>query len=1152
MSHDCGTVQTLAPSLQIGPDSGNPPTSANLWEKSLSHIPAPTGTRFVVLHFMNVSLPANNRLEVDLGYDTDVFRAASGTSFWTRPINVALVGGGTTVPIRYITDGSGSGGATLDRYGRGERLQSHGTVHNSITNCDPFLPAGWLEPVFPHGSGVTVPKYDPFWICNKTMPPVWENVRCAAASDVRRTVARSVGMIVTIHAADVSHPHESVSSCSVTLIDSDLVVLAGHCISNHPFEVPTSSVTFDYEVACDGSVLPTYNARFFKVIRLVKYRWSDGRDYAILQLRGTPPVPPIVMRNAFPAVGEAVFGVHHPNGAVKKVSPSATGSMPVTSTGDMIGVNLDVAGGSSGSGLFDTSGRIVGVLASGGACSLSYSSMRTMLNDPILIPDPPEQRAVMLVLDRSGSMSESAGDGKVKINEARDAAELFLSMLRASMGNQAGVVSFSSDATSPPESGLTSVTATSKQQMINLLPGILPGGRTSIGDGLAAARNQFAAGSLPRAILVLTDGMENEPQAIADVTGLGNIEITAIGFGTESNLDGPRLSDLAQTHGGFYKRAGSGLELRKFFALAFGDIFEAGALADPELHLPASRKQGPDIPFHVCGEEAITVVVGWDTVDAPLLLEVRTPTGQLVNFAAPGVDDDSGTTWRFARIPLPHAGERDGVWKARVVRRGRGGGEFPPPDVDVNYFINVIARGGPSLRPFSLPRRLYTGDVLHPKVILQFADETVPQGGKVALTLKRPATSVGTILSQHGLGPVRLVNGDTIPARQATLTAIEKHQGKPVTGYVEEIHTLTDSAEGSGTFMPAGLFGKRLDSVLVVEGNYTFHARAQFGVSCTGTREVQWSHHVSVGIDPKFTTVVTEPVGSGPGGDRVQVTFTPRDRFGNHLGPGSGDELTVTPLPGCVLVGGVKDLGDGRYGQEIDCDPEGDSPQGVVVTQPERDPIVLTPPDRERRLYRYSAKLLCGHQADACCSCASVVPGRYATAITVLNTTDREVPIIQRIVPTEFAGAISGRWPQTAPERAKGRIVLKPFTATTIDCCSVHHMLMSAPVTAALPITLGMVTIESPVPVNVTAAYTMVSTKGTSPALDVTTIEATEVRVRTPSPPLPPLPQSSTPARRPPPPRPQDVERKRPRNAEDEKSQQQQEHGHDRPNTAAN
>src|SRR5690242_17584529 len=146
MSHLCGLVLTT-PTLQIGPDTGETATSPNKWEKAFAYTPAPTDTKFIILHFMNVSLPANNRLEVELGYDKDVFTSADGNSFWTRPVNVALVG--STIIVRYITNGSGSGGATLDRYGRGESKAAVEPGHDSITNCNPFLINGWVEPVFP-------------------------------------------------------------------------------------------------------------------------------------------------------------------------------------------------------------------------------------------------------------------------------------------------------------------------------------------------------------------------------------------------------------------------------------------------------------------------------------------------------------------------------------------------------------------------------------------------------------------------------------------------------------------------------------------------------------------------------------------------------------------------------------------------------------------------------------------------------------------------------------------------------------------------------------------------------------------------------------------------------------------------------------------
>ena len=123
MSHLCGLVLPVTPALQIGPNSGDPATGANTWEKAFAFTPAPTDTKFIILHFMNVSLPSNNRLEVELGYDKDVFTSADGGSFWTRPINVGLVG--ATIKIRYIKNGSNSGGATLDRHkGSGSGFRS--------------------------------------------------------------------------------------------------------------------------------------------------------------------------------------------------------------------------------------------------------------------------------------------------------------------------------------------------------------------------------------------------------------------------------------------------------------------------------------------------------------------------------------------------------------------------------------------------------------------------------------------------------------------------------------------------------------------------------------------------------------------------------------------------------------------------------------------------------------------------------------------------------------------------------------------------------------------------------------------------------------------------------------------------------------------
>jgi hypothetical protein len=676
MSHITGTVQVPGTPTTIGPDTGSPPTAPDTWAVDFPHAPAPGGTKFVMLHFRNVTLPGANRIEVDLGYDTDVFTAADGGSFWTRPVNVHAFAGGT-VPVRYIASGAASGSAQIDRYGRGERHAGE-PGHPSFSNSDPFLP----DPAY------TEPTYDPFWFC--APPPDWENVRCIPSGDLRRQVARSVGMIVSIHPGHSPGEAESVSTCTVTLVDADKVISAGHC--HTPAEALTSSVIFEYETECDGSRPAGYAPRFHKVSAALQQRFDSGFDYSLLQMKTGPAgIAPVSLRPDLPVVGEQVFGIHHPNGAVKKMSLPHPGFATVTFSGTFdiqVPTTFHVSGGSSGSGLFDAAGRIDGVLSHGSPCSgsqLSYFPTATFLTQVAPSPPPAITRDVMLVIDRSGSMDEADGTGRRKIDAAKDAVSLFVQLVRSGTGNRAGLVSFSTNA-GPPAFAIAPVTDPNKNTLVGPPPfaggivgGLASGGATGIGSGLDAARAQFPMpGANPRAILLLTDGLQNRTPWIADVeASLAGIDVHAIGLGADSNLDGALLSTLASNHGGLYTRASGGLALLKFFSQAFGNIFEAGVLLDPESDLPAGA-DAPPVTFNVCGEERLTAIVGWDRTDAWLDVRLRTPGGTIIGATTTGVDGALGRNWAYLRVPLPQGGERDGPWQVEVLRPG-GGGECPPP-----------------------------------------------------------------------------------------------------------------------------------------------------------------------------------------------------------------------------------------------------------------------------------------------------------------------------------------------------------------------------------------------------------------------------------------------------------------------------------------
>ncbi|MFF0436562.1 trypsin-like peptidase domain-containing protein [Streptomyces sp. NPDC004327] len=927
MSHITGTVQTLSPPVTVGPASGAPPTSPGTWEFDFPWVPAPSGTKLVVLHFSGVSLPANNRLEVDLGYGKDVFTSADGPEFWSRPVNVYAFPAGR-VPIRYVTDGATTGGATLDRYARGERHAGKQDP-TAFSNSDPFLG----EAVY------TEPKYDPFWFCRT--PPNWENAACATpAADVRARVAKSVGMIMMVSGAELS-------TCSVTLIEPNVVLTAGHCLEDVAAEAASASVTFDYATDCAGNRPPGYAARFHKVVKVLGHTYdpNTGVDYCLLQLKvpaaglGIPPIP---VRPDLPVAGESVFGVHHPNGAVKKLSPphASFGALK-TASPQALDVDFDVSGGSSGSGLFDSSGRIVGILSNGRACLLHYYPTSSMLGQLANPPGPQVNRDVMVVVDRSGSMQDKSGTGRdrTKIEEARDAASLFVRLVRAGTGNRLGLVSFSTTASSPVDFALAPVTDATKNTLTGPAPftggvvgGLTPGGATTIGGGLAAARGQFPApGTNPRSVLLLTDGLQNTPPMIADVEGsLAGIDVNAIGFGTETSLDGALLTRLTQDHDGLYTRAGNGLALKKFFGLAFGNIFEAGALMDPEADMPAAIRRSDPIPFHVCGEEALTVIVGWDNPDGELQISLRTPAGDYVSASS-----TSGLTWCFVRVPLPYGQQRDGQWTVQVYRPG--GGEIPPPGVDLRYFVQVVASGGPRLDPVRMPARLYTGDVVNPKVFLHYGEGGSPPGGRVDVTVTRPTSGAGNLLAQAGLGAAVSVGGDTIPPRQATLRALEKAAGKPLFTYATDTFPLfDDAAHTDGAFEAAGLFGNPLPELLTMEGNYTFHATAVYGEGCASSREAQWTVHVDVSVDPGQTGVT---VAGGPDGGTL--TLVPRDRYGNQLGPGRSDALPVSAAPGTTVTGPVRDNGDGSYTIPVTWVPGTPGAPGVIVSQPGRPPVLI-------------------------------------------------------------------------------------------------------------------------------------------------------------------------------------------------------------------
>jgi hypothetical protein len=157
---------------------------------------------------------------------------------------------------------------------------------------------------------------------------------------------------------------------------------------------------------------------------------------------------------------------------------------------------------------------------------------------------------------------------------------------------------------------------------------------------------------------------------------------------------------------------------------------------------------------------------------------------------------------------------------------------------------------------------------------------------------------------------------------------------------------------------------------------------------------------------------------------------------------------------------------------------------GVVVAN---KPVTITVPACR---WHHSMEMLCGTEKgrrdghDDADQCETVVPGRYATAVTIYNPTTCTVTLVKYFAPLVLHGEPVGREPRTVRARPFARIQLKPGEVTMDDCCSLEEAVGPT----GGPLLLGVLDIVADHALEVTVTHTATGGGPASPSITARTI----------------------------------------------------------------
>lgn len=523
---------------------------------------------------------------------------------------------------------------------------------------------------------------------------------------------------------------------------------------------------------------------------------------------------------------------------------------------------------------------------------------------------------VVLVLDKSGSMSElppEAEAGPTKAEILSSAMGTFVASWQEmdvlQPDDRIGIVFFSSTAAAqsvtggdPPAGFFVRRGVDSPGPAHDWTPvrakidELVPGGATSVGAGINTGMSQWVADpDSDLSMLVVTDGKQNTAPLIAPagsgflaltpVAGLPSelrqrfIPIQSIGFGTPGAVDGELLTKLALETSGVSFIGVNAATMFDSLAFTLISILKGNTAALAFRHHDVMTGAGPGASH--------PVIVDASAQRAVFSVQWAPPRVNALDLEVIGADGnpvapDSASKTPQSSLQSFNMDRSDvGTWRVRV-RRPKNLTSGSNPHVPYTVHVYFVERHLDfSVHVGSAP--VSTGDPITVRARLSWNGKPLEKlpAGAIRVRVLRPAEGLGNILRRTRVQEgAATVGGDTVSAYDRKVSRLSRGNLKRV--IPGEVDTITLVHEQNGVY--SGTFDGTS-----VPGLYAFEALLDWDDRRTGRvrREERVETHVRVRPDRAATQIVAS------NNLRGVVTFrvTPRDRFGNFLGPGYASQL---------------------------------------------------------------------------------------------------------------------------------------------------------------------------------------------------------------------------------------------------------------------